>query len=47
MVDGVSVMVFFFVYYEKDGIWGIEGYGVDFDLCVVDDLVLMLDNGDF
>lgn len=37
LVDGASVTVPTFGYYDKDGTWGIEGHGVDPDIEVVDD----------
>ena len=46
LIDGASVTVPTFGYYEKDGTWGIEGHGVDPDLEVIDDPALMVDGGD-
>ena len=46
LIDGASVSVPSFAYYELDGTWGIEGHGVDPDIEVVDDPSLMLDGGD-
>jgi tricorn protease len=46
MIDGSSVTAPTFAYYEKDGTWGIEGYGVDPTMKVVDDPKLMVNNGD-
>ncbi|MCC6409432.1 MAG: PD40 domain-containing protein [Planctomycetes bacterium] len=45
-VDGSSITVPTFGFYEKDGTWGVEGHGVDPDLDVVDDPSLMVDGGD-
>jgi tricorn protease len=46
LVDGASVSVPGFAYYDNDGTWGIEGHGVDPDIEVVDDPALMVDGGD-
>ncbi len=46
LVDGASVTMPSFAYYEKDGTWGIEGHGVDPDIEVVDDPAKMVDGGD-
>ena len=46
LVDGASVTVPSFAYYEKDGSWGIEGHGVDPDIKVIDDPAKMADGGD-
>lgn len=45
-VDGSSITVPTFGFYEKDGTWGVEGHGVDPDLEVIDDPSLMVDGGD-
>jgi tricorn protease len=37
MIDGSSVRVPVFAFYETDGTWGIEGHGVDPDVEVMDD----------
>ena len=37
MIDGSSVSVPTFAFYETDGTWGIEGHGVDPDVEVLDD----------
>lgn len=37
LIDGSAITVPRFAYYELDGTWGIEGYGVDPDIEVVDD----------
>ncbi len=46
LLDGASVTVPSFAYYEKDGTWGIEGHGVDPDIKVVDDPAKMQNGGD-
>ena len=46
LVDGASVTMPSFAYYEKDGTWGIEGHGVDPDIKVIDDPAKMVDGGD-
>ncbi|MEM1423161.1 MAG: S41 family peptidase, partial [Planctomycetota bacterium] len=46
MIDGSSVSVPNFAYYEQDGTWGIEGHGVDPDIEVIDDPALMVNGGD-
>ncbi len=40
-VDGASITVPRFAFYEKDGTWGVEGYGVAPDIDVLDDPALM------
>ncbi len=40
-VDGASITVPRFAFYEKDGTWGVEGYGVAPDIEVLDDPALM------
>ncbi len=40
-VDGTSVSVPQFAFYETDGTWGIEGHGVDPDVAVLDDPSVM------
>jgi len=40
-VDGASITVPRFAFYEKDGTWGVEGYGVAPDVDVLDDPSLM------
>ena len=37
LIDGASVTMPSFAYYEMDGTWGIEGHGVDPDIDVIDD----------
>ncbi len=46
LVDGGGVTVPEFAFYEKDGTWGVEGYGVAPDMEVVDDPSLMAEGGD-
>ncbi len=46
MLDGASVSVPNFAFYEVDGTWGVEGHGVDPDIEVIDDPALMVDGGD-
>lgn len=46
LLDGASVTVPSFAYYETDGTWGIEGHGVDPDIEVTDDPSRMIDGGD-
>jgi tricorn protease len=46
LIDGASVTVPNFAFYEKDGTWGIEGHGVDPDIEVIDDPALMQNGGD-
>jgi tricorn protease len=40
-IDGSSITVPRFAFYEKDGTWGVEGYGVAPDIEVIDDPALM------
>lgn len=40
-VDGAGITVPRFAFYEKDGTWGVEGYGVAPDIDVLDDPALM------
>ena len=42
-VDGGSITVPTFGFYERDGTWGVEGHGVDPDIEVIDDPALMVD----
>ena len=37
LVDGTRPTIPIFAFFELDGTWGIEGYGVDPDIEVVDD----------
>ncbi|MEM9825424.1 MAG: S41 family peptidase [Planctomycetota bacterium] len=46
LIDGASVSVPTFAYYENDGTWGIEGYGVAPDIDVIDDPAKMINGGD-
>jgi tricorn protease len=46
LIDGGGVTVPAFAYFDKDGTWGVEGYGVAPDLEVMDDPALMVDGGD-
>jgi tricorn protease len=41
LVDGGSIAVPRFGFYDNDGTWGIEGHGVDPDIEVIDDPALM------
>lgn len=45
-VDGGSITVPNFGFYEKDGTWGVEGHGTDPDIEVIDDPALMVKGGD-
>ncbi len=45
-VDGGSITVPDFGFYETDGTWGVEGHGVDPDVVVVDDPSKMQNDGD-
>ena len=46
LIDGGTIAVPTFGFYETDGTWGIEGHGVDPDLMVLDDPSKMQDDGD-
>ena len=46
LIDGGSVSVPNFGFYELDGTWGIEGHGVEPDIEVEADPALMLDGAD-
>ena len=46
LIDGGSVTAPTFSFYENNGTWGIDGYGVDPDIAVIDDPALMVDGGD-
>lgn len=46
MIDGGSLAVPSFGFYELDGSWGVEGHGVDPDIEVMDDPALMQDGAD-
>ena len=41
LIDGASVRVPMFAFYENDGSWGVEGHGVDPDVLVIDDPAIM------
>ncbi|MGE3109938.1 MAG: PDZ domain-containing protein [Phycisphaerales bacterium] len=45
-IDGGSITVPTFGFFELDGTWGVEGHGVDPDMVVVDDPSLMVSGGD-
>jgi len=42
-IDGGSITVPTFGFYETDGTWGVEGHGVDPDIEVIDDPAMMYD----
>jgi tricorn protease len=42
LIDGARVTVPSFGYYEEDGTWGIEGYGVAPDIEVIDDPTMLM-----
>jgi len=46
LIDGGYTSVPTFAFYENDGTWGIEGYGVPPDIEVIDDPALMTEGGD-
>ena len=46
LIDGGSLAVPSFGFYELDGSWGVEGYGVAPDIEVLDDPALMQDGAD-
>lgn len=46
LIDGGSISVPTFGFYEIDGTWGVEGHGVDPDIEVIDDPAKMKDGGD-
>ncbi|HZL99604.1 MAG TPA: PDZ domain-containing protein, partial [Planctomycetota bacterium] len=46
LLDGADVSVPNFAFYELDGTWGVEGYGVAPDVEVIDDPALMVDGGE-
>ena len=46
LIDGGSVSVPTFAFYELDGTWGIEGHGVEPDIEVLDDPAKMLGGAD-
>jgi tricorn protease-like protein/C-terminal processing protease CtpA/Prc len=45
-IDGGSITVPNFGFYEKDGTWGVEGHGTDPDIVVVDDPSKMVGGAD-
>jgi tricorn protease len=45
-IDGGSITVPTFGFYETDGTWGVEGHGTDPDIEVIDDPALMVNGGD-
>lgn len=45
-IDGSSITVPRFAFYENDGTWGVEGYGVAPDIEVIDDPALMVHGED-
>ncbi|MDF1837481.1 MAG: PDZ domain-containing protein, partial [Planctomycetota bacterium] len=46
LIDGANTSIPTFGFYELDGTWGVENYGVDPDIEVLDDPGKMLDGGD-
>lgn len=46
LIDGGTISVPTFGFYEKDGSWGVEGHGIDPDIVVEDDPALMQNGGD-
>ena len=46
LIDGGNTSIPTFGFYELDGTWGIENYGVDPDIEVLDDPAKMLNGGD-
>jgi tricorn protease len=46
LIDGGTIAVPTFGFYDPDGTWGIEGHGVDPDLQVIDDPAKMVPAGD-
>jgi tricorn protease len=46
LIDGGWMSAPSFAFYNKDGTWGIEGYGVDPDIEVIDDPALMVNGED-
>jgi len=46
LIDGARPTVPRFAFYELDGTWGVEGYGVPPDIDVVDDPAVMVDGTD-
>jgi tricorn protease len=46
LIDGGSISVPTFGFYETDGTWGVEGHGIDPDIEVIDDPAKMKNGGD-
>ncbi|MFN5497410.1 MAG: S41 family peptidase, partial [bacterium] len=46
LIDGGSISVPTFGFYEVDGTWGVEGHGIDPDIEVIDDPAKMKNGGD-
>jgi tricorn protease len=46
LIDGASLSVPTFGYYDTDGTWGIEGHGVDPDMEVIDDPSKIVEGAD-
>ncbi len=46
LIDGAGVTVPAFAFFDKDGTWGVEGFGVAPDVEIMDDPALMVDGGD-
>jgi tricorn protease len=46
LIDGGTISVPTFGFYETDGTWGVEGHGIDPDVEVIDDPAQMKDGGD-
>jgi tricorn protease len=46
LIDGASVSVPNFAFYELDGTWGVEGYGVAPDIEVIDDPARMVNGAE-
>jgi tricorn protease-like protein/C-terminal processing protease CtpA/Prc len=46
LMDGGSISVPTFGFYETDGTWGVEGHGIDPTIEVIDDPAKMRDGGD-
>jgi len=46
LIDGTAHAIPTFGFYEKDGTWGIEGWGVDPDVEVMDDPTALANGGD-
>ena len=46
LMDGGTIAVPTFGFYESDGTWGVEGHGIDPTIVVIDDPAKMKDGGD-